>query len=99
MFSLLALLLAGCALPAPIGVTVEWIKTPADKIHEVCRGMSKSVLVYGRIYGCSTYTPTGCKIYSPDFDAETSVTEMAVLGHELKHCFDRGWHKDHQVYR
>lgn len=97
MHSLITMLLAGCA-SAPAGVAVEWIKTPLETVHDICRAQSTAVLVYGRIYGCTIRTATGCKIYASDFE-ESETAKMAVLGHELKHCFDRSWHKDHQVYR
>ena len=82
----------------PAARAIEWIKVKSSDIHKVCRDQSRAVLVYGQINGCTVYTKTGCKIYAADFTLE-ETGKQAILGHELKHCFDGNWHKDPQVHK
>lgn len=82
----------------PAARAIEWIKVAPADIHKVCRDISRAVLVNGRINGCSVQTKAGCRIYAADFKQD-DTTKMAVLGHEVKHCFDGQWHEDSQVHK
>jgi hypothetical protein len=94
------LVLSGCASnpPMPAARAIEWIKVDSASIHKFCREQSRAVLVYGQIQGCTVVSKTGCKIYAADFKQDESA-KMAVLGHEVKHCFDGNWHEDLQVQK
>ena len=92
----ICLLLAACSAPVkppPAARVIQWIKTPAQDIHKLCRGMSNAVLVMGRINGCSKVEKGVCTIYATD-GSFSDKGRMEVLGHEFKHCFDGPRHDD-----
>jgi len=40
-----------------------------------------------RLLACSEYTDQTCTIYTG------TTTDMAVVGHEIRHCFEGQWHQ------
>jgi hypothetical protein len=64
-------------------VIVELKAVRVDQVKSLCNNQHSK--------GCSKLTllKTGdvhCEVIVPD------TTELAVLGHELRHCFEGGWH-------
>lgn len=101
--TLLVLLLSGCALPA---VNITWERVSISEINNQCTMHSgaigcskvdKDVAKTGQAASwCRIYTPTRAdlevlaKKRSDKLTPE--VLEMAILGHELRHCFEGSYH-------
>ena len=89
----LLILISGCAI-VPFEVRekertrlITW-KT-VDDVDSYCRSiMTKQPLPYPLfiVYGCASWTSTRCTIYT------NNVTDMGILGHETRHCFDGQFH-------
>jgi hypothetical protein len=58
-----------------------------DDIDATCRKILLSVEEDTTIYGCAQMTANSCKIYTG------RTTTVAILGHELRHCFEGNWHE------
>lgn len=89
---LLVLLLTSCA--SPDTVIVKWHKV--DDPDTFCRAIAPANKTYipgGKFLGCKWSESGICHIAAKDFTKITEMKEAAILGHELKHCFDGEWHK------
>jgi len=60
-----------------------------DDIDATCRKIIPPVEIekYTTIYGCAQWSTNMCKIYT------STTTTAAILGHELRHCFEGNWHE------
>jgi hypothetical protein len=63
-------------------VSVRWV--PVDNVDEVCRFYG--VQTHRNIAACSVYDGKKCLIIT------AKTLDMAVLGHEVRHCFEGRWH-------
>ena len=64
---------------------VTW--TTVDDVTEECVKLgTKDPRPYQQIAGCALYNQNTCKIIT------AKSTSMAVLGHELRHCFEGKFH-------
>jgi hemolysin-activating ACP:hemolysin acyltransferase len=63
-------------------VSVRW--AVVDNVDEVCRFYG--VQTHRNIAACSIYDGKKCLIIT------ARRLDMAVLGHELRHCFEGRWH-------
>ena len=88
-----SLVVSGCAShddrftsPQNRAVVVRWITV--DDVDQYCRDLGAKALPYPviEVYGCATYTKTKCTIYT------SHTTTNAIVGHELRHCFDGNYH-------
>lgn len=88
-----ALLATNCASITPDQVTVKWVRVSAEDINKICKANDPVPIVIGKYRACSTWSRDAktCTIWAPDF-VINEREKMASLGHELKHCFDGGWH-------
>jgi len=65
--------------------TVAW--ELVDDVDATCRKLNLHVEEGATIYGCALMSTNSCKIYTG------RTTTVAVLGHELRHCFEGNWHE------
>ena len=63
--------------------SIRWVVL--DNVSAFCQ--SKVPLVgTQRVLACSEYTNKTCTIYTG------RSTDMAIVGHEIRHCFEGQWH-------
>jgi hypothetical protein len=58
-----------------------------DDVDATCRKIIPPVEEDTTIYGCTQWSTNSCKIYTG------RTTTVAILGHELRHCFEGNWHE------
>lgn len=84
--AILALALTACAAQPPIAKGVKWVRDTS-----ACKPGTGA---------CVFFTDNGCEIHSPEIPREARVgyynpeatRELALLGHELLHCFEPEFH-------
>lgn len=68
---------------------VSWIRVDKNKVHEECNKVRKN-------YGLNQLTSLadGCTIWHNDecIIVTETMTTMHIVGHEVRHCFQRNWH-------
>jgi hypothetical protein len=64
--------------------TIRWVVV--ENVSAVCQNKIPA-LSGQRILACSEYNNRSCTIYTG------RVTDMAIVGHEIRHCFEGAWHK------
>ena len=64
--------------------SIRWVV-----IEDVSRFCQAKMPLLGnqRVLACSEYNNRTCTIYTG------RVTDMAIVGHEIRHCFEGAWHK------
>ena len=62
---------------------IRWIVV--EDISSLCQNKMPQ-LGSKRVLACSEYNNKACTIYTG------KVTDMAQIGHELRHCFEGQWH-------
>ena len=62
---------------------IRWVVV--EDISSFCQA-KMSQMENKRLLACSEYTNKSCTIYTG------RTTDMAQLGHELRHCFEGQWH-------
>lgn len=71
-------------------VAITW--KPVDNVQKVCDTESKN-----RGHGGFGYSVNSCAFWSADGSQCTVITprntNMHLLGHEVRHCFQGNWHK------
>ena len=60
---------------------VNWVAV--DDINAVCQQFIEKGK---KILGCSRFTNSKCTVYTG------RNTDLAILGHEIRHCFEGHWH-------
>ena len=64
--------------------SIRWVVI--EDISRFCQ--SKMPLIGNqRVLACSEYNNRACTIYTG------RVTDMAIVGHELRHCYEGAWHR------
>ena len=63
---------------------IRWVVV--ENVSEFCQAKSPW-LGNQRVLACSEYNNRTCTIYTG------RVTDMAIVGHEIRHCFEGAWHK------
>ena len=66
-------------------VGVVWMSV--DNIHEYCKSMGLTAPLGKFILACAKHNGQECYIYTQ------KNTNTHILGHELRHCFQREFHK------
>jgi hypothetical protein len=64
--------------------TIRWVVV--ENVSAVCQGKMPA-LAGQRILACSEYNNHSCTIYTG------LITDMAIVGHEIRHCFEGQWHR------
>jgi len=64
--------------------TIRWVVL--ENVSSFCQGKMPA-LSNQRILACSEYNNHTCTIYTGP------VTDMAIVGHEIRHCFEGQWHR------
>jgi hypothetical protein len=64
--------------------TIRWVVV--ENVSAVCQNKMPA-LSGQRILACSEYNNHSCTIYTG------LITDMAIVGHEIRHCFEGQWHK------
>jgi hypothetical protein len=64
--------------------TIRWVVV--ENVSAVCQNKMPA-LAGQRILACSEYNNHTCTIYTG------LVTDMAIVGHEIRHCFEGQWHR------
>ena len=64
--------------------TIRWVVL--ENVSSFCQGKMPA-LSNQRILACSEYNNHTCTIYTGP------VTDMAIVGHEIRHCFEGEWHR------
>jgi len=63
---------------------IRWVVL--ENVSSFCQGKMPA-LSNQRILACSEYNNHTCTIYTGP------VTDMAIVGHEIRHCFEGQWHR------
>lgn len=63
---------------------IRWVVV--ENVSAVCQA-KMPLLGNQRVLACSEYNNRMCTIYTG------RVTDMAIVGHEIRHCFEGAWHK------
>jgi hypothetical protein len=63
---------------------IRWVVL--ENVSSFCQGKMPA-LSNQRILACSEYNNHTCTIYTGP------VTDMAIVGHEIRHCFEGAWHR------
>ena len=63
---------------------IRWVVV--ENVSAVCQNKMPA-LAGQRILACSEYNNHSCTIYTG------LVTDMAIVGHEIRHCFEGQWHR------
>jgi hypothetical protein len=63
---------------------IRWVVV--ENVSAVCQNKIPA-LSGQRILACSEYNNRTCTIYTG------LVTDMAIVGHEIRHCFEGQWHR------
>jgi hypothetical protein len=63
---------------------IRWVVL--ENVSSFCQGKMPA-LSNQRILACSEYNNHTCTIYTG------LVTDMAIVGHEIRHCFEGQWHR------
>ena len=63
---------------------IRWVVV--ENVSAVCQNKMPA-LAGQRILACSEYNNHTCTIYTG------LVTDMAIVGHEIRHCFEGQWHR------
>jgi hypothetical protein len=63
---------------------IRWVVV--DDVAKVCQSKMPQ-LATQRILACSEYNNRRCTIYTG------RTTDMAQVGHEIRHCFEGQWHQ------
>lgn len=66
-------------------MVVHW--KVVDDPHAVCKGVGSHHSKGSTILACAKTVENHCTIYS------AKNTSLAILGHEMRHCFEGDWHK------
>lgn len=97
--SLVLLMLTGCATSQVVNPsyniqfearpnmpekTIRWVVV--EDVSRFCQAKMPS-LGNQRVLACSEYNNRQCTIYTG------RTTDMAQVGHELRHCFEGQWHQ------
>ena len=64
--------------------SIRWVVV--ENVSAVCQNKIPA-LSGQRILACSEYNNRACTIYTG------RTTDMAIVGHEIRHCFEGAWHK------
>jgi hypothetical protein len=64
--------------------TIRWVVV--ENVSAVCQNKMPA-LAGQRILACSEYNNQTCTIYTG------LITDMAIVGHEIRHCFEGQWHR------
>jgi hypothetical protein len=64
--------------------SIRWVVV--DNVSAVCQNKMPA-LAGQRILACSEYNNHTCTIYT------APVTDLAIVGHEIRHCFEGQWHR------
>lgn len=97
------LVLAGCALIEPPAVAPDFDAVRAvrwrvvDDPDAVCRRVAHAPREVWRIHGCAVWSSKDatCEIWTGPIQPESNpelARALALLGHELLHCFSGQWH-------
>jgi len=98
--AIIALSLSACAAPSPDAVLIKWHRTEQAWLE-----VSKHVKVTNKdmftMQGYAYFDGTTCHVFAPDPKMKEVAgkkfytnDQWAVLGHEVKHCFDGAFHKN-----
>ena len=63
---------------------IRWVVV--ENVSAVCQNKIPA-LAGQRILACSEYNNRTCTIYTG------LITDMAIVGHEIRHCFEGQWHR------
>ena len=63
---------------------IRWVVV--ENVSAVCQNKMPA-LAGQRILACSEYNNQTCTIYTG------LITDMAIVGHEIRHCFEGQWHR------
>ena len=63
---------------------IRWVVV--ENVSAVCQNKIPA-LSGQRILACSEYNNRTCTIYTG------RTTDMAIVGHEIRHCFEGAWHR------
>jgi hypothetical protein len=63
---------------------IRWVVV--ENVSAVCQNKIPA-LAGQRILACSEYNNRACTIYTG------LITDMAIVGHEIRHCFEGQWHR------
>jgi len=63
---------------------IRWVVV--ENVSAVCQNKMPA-LAGQRILACSEYNNHSCTIYTG------LITDMAIVGHEIRHCFEGQWHR------
>jgi hypothetical protein len=63
---------------------IRWVVL--ENVSSFCQGKMPA-LAGQRILACSEYNNRTCTIYTG------LITDMAIVGHEIRHCFEGQWHR------
>ena len=63
---------------------IRWVVV--EDVSRFCQA-KMPLLGNQRVLACSEYNNRSCTIYTG------RVTDMAIVGHEIRHCFEGAWHK------
>lgn len=84
--ALVVVLLAGCAA-SPVA-SIQWIKATPEQVEQWCGKKTN---------GCYKVFGGVCTVIAPDpplrADGSYYAGQWAILGHEVKHCFDGEFHR------
>jgi hypothetical protein len=64
--------------------SIRWVVV--KNVSEICQNKMPA-LAGQRILACSEYNNHSCTIYTG------LITDMAIVGHEIRHCFEGQWHR------
>jgi hypothetical protein len=64
--------------------SIRWVVV--ENVSAVCQNKIPA-LSGQRILACSEYNNRACTIYTG------RTTDMAIVGHEIRHCFEGAWHR------
>lgn len=97
---LILLLLTGCAAPAPDAVLIKWHRTEKAWL-EVSKHVKVTTQDMWSMQGYTFFDGATCHVFAPDPKMNEIAgkkfyrnDQWAILGHEVKHCFDGAFHKD-----
>ena len=67
-----------------INKNISWLVV--DDVDKYCRENGLTAKTFQKIYGCAFWSGNKCTIVT------NKHTSHSILGHELRHCFERHFH-------